>query len=83
MTLHRITNPKAPIGDVLDAAGRDGLLLETEGRPTYAMLPMDDDLLDYLLERNPALIDQCAQIRQRMREGQFHSHDQVRRMFRD
>jgi hypothetical protein len=82
MTLRHISDLKAPIGEVIEAAGGDGILLEPEGRPAYAMMPLDDHLLDYLLERNPRLIEECARIRQRMRQGEFHSHDEVKRMLR-
>ena len=71
MTIRTVTDPTTPIGDVLKDAAPDGLVLETAGRTQYAVLPMDDDLLDYLLERSPKLIDACRQIRQRMRAGRF------------
>ena len=73
-------DPNTPIGEVLHAVGSDGIILETEGN-TYAVLPLDDNLIDYLLERNPKYIDSCQEIRQRMRAGQFRSHDEVKRRF--
>jgi hypothetical protein len=82
MTLRHLSDLKAPIGKVIEGAGNDGILIEAKGRPAYAMIPLDDDLLDYLLERNPALIEECARIRERMRKGEFHSHDEVKRMLK-
>ncbi len=43
------------------------------------MLPLDDDLIDYLIERNPAFRARCREIRGRMDSGQFQTHDEVRR----
>jgi hypothetical protein len=78
MTLQILSDPNTPIGDVLKAAGSEGLLLESEGQARYAVIPLDDELLDYLIERSPKLIEQCRQIRERMRAGRFHTHDQVK-----
>jgi len=79
MTRRHITNPKTSIAEVIDAAKPDGLVIETEGRPPYALLQLDDDLLDYLLDKNPSLINECCDIRTRMRDGQYQTHEQVRR----
>lgn len=81
MTLRHVSNLKAPIGEVIETAAGGGVLIESGGQPTYAMMPLDDELLDYLLERNPGLMEECARIRQRMHEGESCSHEDVRRMF--
>jgi len=84
MTLRRLNNPSSPIGTVLDAVDDEGgILLEHEGRRTYALMPLNDDLLDYLLEHNPKLIKKSARIRRRMKYGAFHTHEQVKRMLKD
>lgn len=83
MTLRHIDNLKAPIGEVIKAAAGDGVLIEPEGQPAYAMMPLDDELLDYLLERDPGFIEDCVRIRDRMRQGEFRSHADVRRMFEE
>ena len=44
MTLRHISDLKAPIGEVIKAAGGDGVLLEPEGRPACAMMALDDQL---------------------------------------
>jgi hypothetical protein len=78
MTVHPLHDPKTPIGEILDAAGSDGLLLRSDDHKNYVLLPLDDDVIDLLLERSPEFRAECDQIRQRMNAGQFQTHDQVR-----
>jgi hypothetical protein len=80
MTIYRVRDPQTPIGTVLDEASADGVLVETDNHVSHAILPLDDDLLDYLIERNPAFIEECRGIRARMRAGEAYSHDDVRRI---
>ena len=80
MTVHHVSDPKTPIGEILQAAGSEGILLESDEWNRYAIIPLDDDLIDYLIERNPKFIAECREIRDRMRAGQSHSHDDVKRM---
>jgi len=79
MTIYRVRDRRAPIGDALDAAQTDSVLVETGDHLSHAILPLDDDLIDYLLERNPALIAECEAIGIAMAQGRFHTHDDVRR----
>ena len=83
MTRHHLANLKTPIGEVLEAAGDEGVLIEPKNKPAYAIMRLDDELLDYLLERSPSLIKQSAQIRDRMHRGEFHSHEDVKRLLRE
>jgi hypothetical protein len=78
MTVHLVNDPKTPIGEILTAVGSEGLLLESEGQARFAVIPLDDDLIDYLIERNPSFIEACGQIRDRMHAGKFHTHDAVK-----
>jgi hypothetical protein len=78
MTIQLVSDPKTPISEILKAVGSDGLLLESEGQARYAVIPLDDDLIDYLVERSPKFIDVCRQIRARMTAGRFHSHETVK-----
>ena len=78
MTVQHVSDLQMPIGKILDAADAEGLLIESQGRSSYAVLPLDDDLLDYLLERNPQFVADCRQIRERMRAGEFHTHAEVK-----
>ncbi len=75
-----LTNLETPIRTILDAAGTHGTIVETPGRATFAVLPLDDDLLDFLLERSPKLIAECARIRKEMGEGKSYSHEEVLRL---
>jgi hypothetical protein len=77
MTVQLVRDPQTPISEILKAAGSEGLLFEAEGQARYAVIPLDDDLIDYLIERNPGFIELCSQIRERMRAGRFHTHEAV------
>ena len=44
-------------------------MLESEGQGRYALLPLDDELVDFLIERSPAFRDRCQEIRRRMDAG--------------
>ena len=81
MTIHRLKDLKMPIGELLKTVGNEGVLLESIGNPQYALIPLDDDVIDFLIERNPKLIDECREIRQRMEAGQFQTHDEVKKCF--
>jgi len=82
MTFQRLSDRSSPIGSVLDAADDEGaILLEPQGSRSYALVPLDDDLLDCLLEHNPRLIKESARIARRMKRGTFFTH-QVKRMFK-
>jgi hypothetical protein len=79
MTVHHLKDLNTPIGDILKDVGNGGVLLESAGSP-YALIPLDDDLIDFLIERNSKLIEECRQIRQRMDTGGSRSHDEVKRI---
>jgi hypothetical protein len=78
MTGQLVSDLKTPISEILKAAGADGLLLETEGQARYALIPLDEDLIDYLIECSPKFIEVCRQIRVRMAGGGFHAHAAVK-----
>jgi len=78
MTTQPVSDPNTPIGEILKAAGSQGIVLESEGQGRYALLPLDDDVIDLLIERSPKFRDLCHEIRGRMDSGQFHSHEDVR-----
>jgi len=80
MTVQLVSDPKTPISEILKAAGSEGLLLEAEGQARYAVIPLDDELIDYLIERNPKFIEVCRGIRERMRAGRFHTHEAVKKL---
>ena len=37
--------PSLPIGEILQAAGEEGLLLEAKDKARYAIMPLDEDLI--------------------------------------
>jgi hypothetical protein len=48
-----------------------------EGAGDFAVLPLDEEVIDLLLERSPALTEECRQIRERMKQGEYMTHDQM------
>jgi hypothetical protein len=80
MSIQQVTDLHTPIGEILGAAGTEGVVLEAEGLPRYAVMPLDDDLLDYLVERNPRFLETCRQIRDRMHAGKSLTHEDVKRL---
>ena len=79
MTVQPVSDPMTPIGEILKAAGTEGILLASEDRGPYALIPLDDDLIDYLIERSPKIRADCREIRKRMDAGQSQTHEDVRR----
>ena len=75
---YEIRDPKTPIGEILKAVGFEGIVLESEDQGSYALIPLDDDVLDLLIERSPKFRAQCREIRARMVAGQFKTHEEVR-----
>ncbi len=78
MTIKQLHDPQMTISEVLQAAGQDGVVLESDGQPRFAVLPLDDQLIDYLVEHSPKFIEVCRGIRDRMQAGRFHTHDEVK-----
>jgi hypothetical protein len=79
MIVQPVNDLNTPIGEILKAAGSEGIVLESEDQVSYAVIPLDDDVLDLLIERSPKFRANCREIRQRMNAGQFQSHAEVRR----
>ncbi len=79
MTIQPIPDPNTPIGQTIKAAGSEGIVLEAEGQGRYALLPLDDDVIDLLIERSPTFRDHCHEIRERTDSCQFQTHEEVRR----
>ncbi len=78
MTIQPIPDLNTPIGRILEAAGSEGIVLESKDQGRYALLPLDDDVIDLLIERSPKFRNHCEEIRRRMNTGQFHAHEDVR-----
>ena len=79
MTTQPVSDPNTPIGEILKAAGSEGIVLESDGLGRYALLPLDDDVIDLLIECSPRFRADCLGIRERMASGQFQTHGDVRR----
>lgn len=80
MTVQQVTDLKTPIGEILKAAGPDGVVLKAAGQPGYAVIPLDDELIDYLIERSPKFIQACEAIRRQMQAGQYKIHEEVKKL---
>ena len=79
MAIQRISSEDADVTALLDRASEEPVILQSEGRGDFALLPLEDEILDLLLERSPRFLEECRQIRECMKRGDFVSHDQVRR----
>ena len=82
MTIQRVTDLKKPISEILQGAGSDGVLLEASDQQRYAVIPLDDDLIDYLIERNPKFRAACQGIREHMKSGHSKTHAEVKKLIR-
>ena len=80
MNVQQISDLQTPIGEILKAAEASGVVIQADDQEQYALLPLDDELLEFLLERNPKFIEECEQIRQRMMSGESYSQDEVERL---
>ena len=69
MTTKTVDNPDTPIGDLMKSAGKSGLLLQKNGQLKFALLPINDETLDFLLEHSPKLIAECQARRENAAEG--------------
>lgn len=81
MPVMKAAETHASIGELIDQAREEPLVFETESEGSFVLLPVDDELLDLLLERSPRLIEKCRQIRERMEQGEYWTHEQVMEMF--
>jgi len=79
MKIKQVRDLNVSLGAILKSLGAKGGVLETAGEKRFVLLPLSDDLLDYLLERSPKLIKEGQQIRARMAAGRFFTHDQVKK----
>lgn len=81
MTIQNVNDLQTPIGEILRLAGSDGILLQPQGQSPFAIIPLDDELLDFLIERNPSLIEDCRRVRDRMVAGAIHTQEEVNSLF--
>ena len=50
MSAQSVTDPNTPIREILKAAGSEGIVLESEDHVSYAVIPLDDEVLDLLID---------------------------------
>ena len=79
MTTQLLDDLNTPIGEILKVAGPEGIVIESDNQGRYALLPLDDDVIDILIERSPRFRAECQGIRERTNSGQFQTHKDVRR----
>jgi hypothetical protein len=79
MKIKQVPDLNVSLGAVLKSLGPKGGVLEFAGDKRYVLFPLNDDLLDYLLERSPKLIKECQQIRARMAAGRFVTHEKLKK----
>jgi hypothetical protein len=77
VALQKIDPADADVAALLRRAREEPLILQSEEAGDFAVLPLDEEVIDLLLERNPGLIEQCRQIRAAMQEGRFLTHQQM------
>jgi hypothetical protein len=78
MTRFVVRDDQTQIRALLRAAGTEGTLVETGGRTTHALLPLNEQVVDYLLETSPRLIEECARIRKEMDAGAYYTHEELK-----
>jgi hypothetical protein len=83
MPVMKAADTRASMNELIAQARREPLFFETDDKEIFVLLPVDDQLLDLLLERSPWLIEKCRQIRERMTQGEYWTHEQVLEMFRE
>ena len=77
MTGQPWNDPTRPIGEILKAAGPEGIVLDFEDQGSFAVIPLDDEVIDLLIERNPEFRAHCRDSRERMSAGRFQLHQDV------
>jgi hypothetical protein len=77
MAIQKISLDNSEIVSLLNRARQEPLILRSENSGDFALLPVDDDVLDLLLERNPIFIQECREIQKRMEEGDYLTHEQA------
>jgi hypothetical protein len=77
MPVERISQADTSVTALLSKAREEPLILQAEGTGDFAVLPLDDEVIDLLLERSPTLLEECSQIRERMKQGKYFTHEQM------
>ena len=81
MSIQKVSATDASSRSVLKQARSEPVVLQAEEEGDFAVLPLDDDVLDLLLERDPAFIEECRQIRERRRQGDYVTYEDALQKF--
>ena len=81
VSIQKVSSTDTSLRTMLQKARAEPLVLQAEEEGDFAVLPLDDEVLDLLLERNPTFIEECRQIRERMRQGDFVPYEEARKRF--
>jgi hypothetical protein len=82
VSIQKVQATDISLRTVLQKARVEPVVLQAEEEGEFAVLPLDDEVLDLLLERNPAFIAECRQILERMRQGEYVTYEEALEMFR-
>jgi hypothetical protein len=82
VSIQKVSSTDTTLRTVLQKARSEPVVLQDEEEGDFAVLPLDDEVLDLLLERNPVFIEECRQIRERMRQGDYVTYEEALEMFR-
>lgn len=77
MSVYTVDKTDARVNELLEKAALEPLILEVEGGRDFAVLPLDDEVIDLLIERNPRFAEECRQIRDRMNRGDYLTHGEL------
>ena len=83
MAVETISHNETHLTALLDKARGEPVILKAASSGEFALLPLDDEVIDLLLERHPKFIAECGEIRRRMQHGVYYTHDQVLAALRD
>lgn len=81
MSIQKVSPADTGIRTVLQKARTEPVMLQAEEEGDFAVLPLDDEVLDPLLERNPGFSEECRQIRERMRQGDYVTYEEALQKF--
>jgi hypothetical protein len=56
-------------------------MLKRKGKTRFLLAPLNDDMLDFLLEHSPKLMRECEKRRRNARMGKVRSLEEVKHMF--
>lgn len=76
MSIQKVSPTDRSLRTVLQKARSEPVVLQAE-EGEFAVLPLDDEVLDLLLERNPRFIEECRQIRERMQQGEYVTFEEA------